>query len=198
MLRYLCKIVLRIIGWKAVGIFPPSLKKAVVAVAPHTSSRDVIICLIFRKALHLERFKFLGKKELFTPPFGFIFRWLGGVPVDRVQNTHLVDDVVNLYNKNPEFIIALSPEGTRKKVDRLRTGFYYIAKKAAVPIVMLGLDFENKQLIFSDAFYTGNNEQEDFERIIQFFAPINGRYPERGIGHLLQEGHSPILAARNK
>ena len=185
-MRLICKFYLRAIGWKSHGAFPPSLKKAVVVVAPHTSCRDVIICLAFRKKLRLERFKFLGKQELFKPPFGLIFRWLGGVPVDRSHNTHLVDDVVKLFTAKEEFIIALSPEGTRKKVDRLRTGFYNIAKKAAVPIVMVGLDFENKLLIFAEPFYTGDDEQKDFNHIIHFFAPIKGRYPKLGISHLKQ------------
>ena len=185
MFRYLCKIYLRLTGWKAVGYFPSSLKKAVVIVAPHTSSRDVIICLAFRKALHLEKFKFLGKQELFKPPFGFIFRWLGGVPVDRFHSTHLVDQVADLFANKEEFIIGLSPEGTRKRVDRLRTGFYYIAKKAAVPIVMIGLDFAKKQMIFAEPFYTGDDEQNDFKHIVGFFGPVKGKHPEMGIGHLM-------------
>ena len=153
-------------------------------VAPHTSSRDVIIGIAFRKVLHLERIRFLGKKELFKAPFGFIFRWLGGVPVDRFHNSNLVDEVVRLFNSKEEFIIALSPEGTRKKVDRLRTGFYHIAKNAAVPIVMLALDFEHKQLVFAEPFFTGDDEAADFKHILQFFGPVKGRHPELGIGHL--------------
>ena len=185
MLSYLSKIYLEKGGWKAVGEFPPELKKAVVIVAPHTSSRDVTVCLAFRNILHLERIQFLGKQELFKPPFGFIFRKLGGIPVDRFHKTHFVDEVVKLFNEKDEFIIGLSPEGTRKKVDRLRTGFYHIAKKAGVPIVMLGLDFEHKQLIFAEPFYPGIDETGDFKHILRFFGPIKGRYPELGVGHLL-------------
>ena len=185
MLRFLCKIYLRITGWKTVGTFSATLKKAVVVVAPHTSSWDVFICPVFRKVLHLERFNFLGKQELFTPPFGFIFRRLGGVPVDRFHNTHFVDELVQMFNNKSEFIIGLSPEGTRKKINRLRTGFYYIAKKAIVPIVMIGLDFENRQLIFAQPFYPGKDEESDFKHIISFFAPIKGKHPELGLGHLI-------------
>jgi 1-acyl-sn-glycerol-3-phosphate acyltransferase len=161
------------------------LQKAVVIVAPHTSSRDVIVCLAFRKVLKLERIKFLGKQELFKAPFGFIFRRLGGIPVDRFHPNGFVDQVVQLFNNNETFIIGLSPEGTRKKVDRLRSGFYHIAKAAAVPIVMLGLDFANKQLIFAAPFHTSNDEAADFKQIVHFFAPIKGKYPEMGVGHLL-------------
>jgi 1-acyl-sn-glycerol-3-phosphate acyltransferase len=184
LLRLSCKIYLRLGHWKAVGIFPPSLKKAVVIVAPHTSSADVIVCLAFRKVLHLERFKFIGKQELFKSPFGFIFRKLGGMPVDRFHKQGFIDQVADMFNNKEEFIIGLSPEGTRKRVDRLRTGFYHIAKKAGVPIVMLGLDFENRQLVFAEPFLTGNDEQADFDRILRFFGPIKGKHPELGLTHL--------------
>lgn len=184
LLGLFCKIYLRLGHWKAVGAFPPSLKKAVVIVAPHTSSSDVIVSLAFRKVLHLERFKFIGKQELFKPPFGFIFRRMGGIPVDRFQQHGFVDEVAEMFNNKEEFIIGLSPEGTRKKVNRLRSGFYHIAKKAGVPIVMLGLDFENRQLIFAAPFFTGNDEQADMKHILRFFGPIKGKHPELGVGHL--------------
>ena len=187
MLGHLCNFFLRLGHWKAVGSFPPSLKKAVVIIAPHTSGRDMIICLAFRKALHLERFKFIGKKELFRPPFGFLFRWVGGIPADRSISTNLVTQVVHCFEVNPEFIIALSPEGTRKKVDRLRTGFYHIAKKAAVPIVMIGLDYGKKQLEFAAPFYAGNDEKTDLGHVLSFFGLMKGRHPEMGLEHLLNE-----------
>ena len=153
--------------------------------APHTSSKDVFVSLAFRKVLGLERFKFIGKQELFKPPFGFIFRKLGGIPVDRFHQHGFVQQVADMFNNKEEFIIGLSPEGTRKKVDRLRTGFYYIAKKAGVPIVMIGLDFANRQMIFAEPFFTTGDEQADFDRILQFFGPIKGKHPELGVGHLL-------------
>lgn len=187
MLRIFCKLYLRLGHWKVAGQFPPSLKKAVVIVAPHTSGSDVIVSLAFRKVLHLERFKFLGKQELFKGPFGFIFRWLGGIPVDRFHHQGFVDQVVEMFNNKEEFIIGLSPEGTRKKVDRLRSGFYHIAKKAGVPIVMIGLDFANRQMIFAEPFSTTDNESADFDRILQFFGPIKGKHPELGVAHLLAE-----------
>jgi len=184
LLKLFCKIYLRLGHWKAVGQFPPSLKKAVVIVAPHTSGSDVIVSLAFRKVLGLERFKFIGKQELFKPPFGFIFRKLGGMPVDRFNKHGFVDQVVEMFKNKEEFIIGLSPEGTRKKVDRLRTGFYHIAKKAGVPIVMIGLDFANRQMIFAEPFFATENEQADFDRILQFFGPIKGKHPELGVAHL--------------
>jgi 1-acyl-sn-glycerol-3-phosphate acyltransferase len=186
LLRLLAKIYLRLYGWKAEGHLPFTLKKAVVVVAPHTSGRDVIVCIAFRKALNMDHVKFLGKQELFRPPFGFFFRWLGGIPVDRFHSTHLVDDVVKMFNSRGEFVLGLSPEGTRKKVDRLRTGFYHIARQAGVPIQMVGLDFQKHEMVFAEPFLAGNDEIADLRKITGFFGPVRGRHPELGMAHLMQ------------
>lgn len=153
-------------------------------VAPHTSSWDVFMGFAFRSVLKIDHIKFIGKKELFEPPFGFIFRKLGGVPVDRSSRNNFVDQVVNMFESNQSFAIALSPEGTRKKVDRLRTGFYHIAKKADVPIVLLALDFEHKEFRFSDPIYTSANEAADIKQILHFFTGVKGKNPELGFDHL--------------
>lgn len=131
--------------------------------------------------------KYLGKAELFKAPFGFLFRWLGGTPVDRFSKHGVVDQVVEKFNNTEKLFIALSPEGTRKKVDKLRTGFYYIAKKANVPIVMIGLDYAKKEVSVSEPFYPTDNETADFKKIIEFFAPLKGYYPDQGVEHLLEE-----------
>jgi 1-acyl-sn-glycerol-3-phosphate acyltransferase len=185
-LRPFWKFYLYCIGWKSTGPNPNHLNKYVMIVAPHTSGQDVIILIAFRSVLRLKNARFLAKKELFKPPFGFIFRWLDATPVDRTDKQNMVDQVVELYNKNEKFALALSPEGTRKKVERLHTGFYHIAKKAAVPLVMVALDFANKQLIFSGPFYTSNDQAADFQTIINFFGPVQGKNPALGLSHLLQ------------
>ena len=156
----------------------------VLIVAPHTSWKDIIVGLAARSVLQAKQIKFLGKKELFNGPFGWFFRWLGGTPVDRFSHHGMVKQVVEMFMKKEEFALALSPEGTRKRVDHLRTGFYHIAKNAKVPILMVGLDFANKQMIFSEPFFTTDNEEEDFNRIITFFAPVKGKHPELGLAHL--------------
>jgi 1-acyl-sn-glycerol-3-phosphate acyltransferase len=171
-------------GWKSSGVFPYHLKKYVIIVAPHTSGWDFVIGVLFRKALRLEKARYLGKKELFDPPFGFLFRWLGGYPVDRSKNKNMVEEVTKIFNSHEEFGIALSPEGTRKRVDKLRTGFYNIAKSVNVPIVMVGLDFANKQVVFSEPFSVTKNQEADFEHILKFFRPIQGRYPDKSLSHL--------------
>jgi 1-acyl-sn-glycerol-3-phosphate acyltransferase len=184
MISNFCKWILKLAGWKAVGQWPYHLKKYVVIVAPHTSSWDFIVGVLFKTALQLDKAKYLGKKELFKAPFGFIFRWLGGYPVDRSNKHNMVDEVVKIFNSHDEFAIALSPEGTRGKVDKLRTGFYNIAKNAGVPLLMVGLDFENKQLIISEVFQISGDQKKDMNKILDFFRPIKGKNPEKGLGHL--------------
>ena len=184
-MRVLWSLFLRLLGWTVKGSFPYHLKKCVIIVGPHTSSWDFIIGIALRSKLRLTDAKYLGKAELFKGPFGFIFRKLGGFPVERTEHHHMVNQVVQLFNTHDHFILVLSPEGTRKKVERLRTGFYHIAKKAGVPIIMTGFDFEKKQAFFSEPFFTTDDEAADFQHIFQFYAPIKGKIPEQGLAHLL-------------
>ena len=172
-------------GWKIKKNFPYHLDKCVLIVAPHTSAWDFVVGLAIRSVRHLEHVKYLGKDSLFKGPFAFIFKNTGGFPVDRFNKHNMVDQVVELFNSHEKFVLALSPEGTRKKTERLRTGFYHIAKNVGVPIVMVGLDFGKKEVTFAEPFYTTNNEAEDFKKIISFFAPLQGKIPEYGMSHLI-------------
>lgn len=182
MIRAFWKRYLKSGNWTIVGDIPKDLEKYVIIVAPHTSNWDFIIGLAVRSVKRMKT-KFLGKKELFKFPFGFIFRWLGGYPVDRSESQNIVDVVAGIFDEHEEFSIALSPEGTRSKVDRLRTGFYHIAKKANVPIVMAAIDYAEKKVIFDQPFYP-KTEENDFSRIINFYKDVKGKYPENGIKHL--------------
>ncbi|MBK9985086.1 MAG: 1-acyl-sn-glycerol-3-phosphate acyltransferase [Saprospiraceae bacterium] len=113
-MKYLSRLILRILGWKVILEIPADLKKYVVAVAPHTSWKDFFLGLVVRSSIG-RKIYYLGKKELFDSPFGFFFWWTGGRPVDRKQKTGLVDQVVALFNGSEEFAIGIAPEGTRKK-----------------------------------------------------------------------------------
>lgn len=186
-MRFLWKLYLDTGGWKAVNEFPHHIKKAVVIVGPHTSWKDFPVGIAFRSVLKIKHAKYLGKQELFTGPFGFLFRWLGGTPVDRFSKHGVVEQVVEKFNAAENLLIAISPEGTRKKVDKLRTGFYYIAKKANVPIIMAGFDYTKKEFSIAEPFYATDDEAEDFKKIIRFFAPLKGGRPEQGLAHLLEE-----------
>lgn len=147
-MRWLAKFIyFKILGWKVVGntnFSKDTVKKAVLISAPHTSNFDFIIGLLLRKVVDLKS-NYLGKKELFVWPIGYYFRAVGGVPVDRKNKENKVETIAKLFEGKDEFRLTLAPEGTRSKVEKWRTGFYYIAKQANVPIIMFTLDFENKQ-----------------------------------------------------
>lgn len=168
-------------GWKITGKFNFGLPKSIIIVAPHTHSLDFFLGLGIRKKMKLEFVHFLGKKELFWPPFSWFLRYLGAYPVDRSQKLNMVDQVVALFNKNERFHLALSPEGTRKKVSKLRTGFYHIAKNAKAPIVMVGFDVPSKRVVFAEPFFVSDNEKADMHKIIQFFKDFKGYIPNLGI-----------------
>jgi 1-acyl-sn-glycerol-3-phosphate acyltransferase len=168
-------------GWKIKGQYPYHLKKSILVVAPHTHSLDFFLGLAIRKYLHIEFVRFLGKKELFWGIFGVILRNLGGFPVERGKNANQVDQVVDLYNSKESFHIALSPEGTRKKVSRLKTGFYHIAKRAHIPILLIGMDVANKAVVIGEPFYTGEDEKRDKQKIVAFFKGMKGIVPNYSI-----------------
>ncbi len=184
MLRLFLKLYWKFFGWKISGNFPYQYKKIVLAVAPHTHWVDVMTGFVARQALHIEHAKFLGKKELFVGPLGWILRKMGGTPVDRFAKAGMVDQVVALFNANETFMLGISPEGTRKRVDTLRTGFYHIAKKAGVPIVPIGFDYANRTVVVGEVFFAGDDEAADLKKIIAFYAAIKGKNPELDLRHL--------------
>lgn len=175
--------------------FPYHLNKAVIAVAPHTSNRDFILGLGVRSVLGLDDIRFLGKKELFAPPFGFLFRRLGGTPVDRKSKHNMVEQVIARFQENEKFLLAISPEGTRSRVDRLRTGFYHIAKGAGVPIIMVAFDFGNRRVFFAEPFYPTQNETADLKHMLNFFGPVAGKIPENGLAQLMAKANAAASSA---
>lgn len=181
MLRPLYILIFKLIGWKVEGVFPTNVKKYIIAVAPHTSNWDFVIGVMARSILHLQGARFLGKDSLFKPPFGWFFRWLGGYPVDRSGKHDMVQQVVAIFKKHEEFVLALAPEGTRKKVSKLRTGFYFIAKGAGVPIIPVGFDFSRKRVVVSEPMYASDNQETDFDKLLSFYRNICGKNPESGI-----------------
>jgi len=179
-MKHLCAFILyHILGWKVVNTFPKHLKKYVIIAAPHTSWQDFSMGMLAKYAIGLPA-NYIGKDSLFKPPFGFIFRWLGGAPVDRSKSNNLVDQIVAIFNTRDQFVLAMSPEGTRKKVAKWKTGFYYIAKGAGVTIVMVTLDFEHKQFKFSEPYYPTNDMEADFKHFHDFFKDVKGKNPELG------------------
>jgi hypothetical protein len=115
---------------------------------------------------------------LFKRPFGFIFKWLGGTPIDRSKSNNKVDAIVKVFDSNENFILALSPEGTRKKVTEWKTGFYYIAKGANVPIVMFTFNFKDKEIKISEPYSLTDNMEKDFNFFYKFYEGVQGKIPK--------------------
>ncbi|MEN3324008.1 1-acyl-sn-glycerol-3-phosphate acyltransferase [Mariniflexile soesokkakense] len=180
-MQWLAKLIyFKVLGWKVVGntsLSKNTIKKAVIIAAPHTSWHDFYIGILLRAVLKVKT-NFVGKKELFVFPFGYFFKALGGAPINRSRNENKVDAIVKLFKEKEEFRMAMAPEGTRKKVKEWRTGFYFIAKKANVPIIMFTLDFENKQNKISEPFYTTGDIKADFEFMHHFFEGVKGKVPK--------------------
>lgn len=146
----------------------PLPDKCVVAVVPHTSNWDFPIGLCVRTLLD-EKIHFVGKDSLFRWPFGKIFRKLGGVPVDRSQRNNFVQAVAEIFKQRRHFRLTLAPEGTRSKVTELKSGFYYIAIEANVPIVLCAFNWGKGEVRFDKPFYPTGNKEADFEYFYDFF-----------------------------
>lgn len=165
--------VFKITGWSLEGEYPANIKKSIVIVAPHASWIDFPVGLGARSMMKIPII-FWGKKELFDGIFGWMFRLLGGYPIDRKNRSNLVDSIVHIYAEKETFIAVLAPEGTRKDVKELRTGFYYIAIKANIPIIMIGFDYVNQLIKISEPFYPSGEFDADKKVIAQYFSTIPG------------------------
>lgn len=172
MLRLFSKFSFWLFGWTIDGQVPVH-KKYVLIGAPHTTNWDFVIAIMAKSILRM-RANFIGKHTLFQPPFGFLFKWLGGHPVDRTKSNDLVQAVVDIFNKEEEFVLGIAPEGTRSKVDKWKTGFYHIALLAQVPIVMGVFDYTNKRLVLSEPFYPTGDLEKDMVTIRGYYVGFGG------------------------
>jgi 1-acyl-sn-glycerol-3-phosphate acyltransferase len=167
-------------GWKVKGL-PPKDKKYVLIVAPHTSNWDFFVGLAAKHIVYLKS-HFLAKDSLFKIPIvSHFLRSIGGYPVNRSKKTNLVDQVVELYQTHEEFVVTITPEGTRSYNPNWKTGFYRIAEKAGVPILMVGFDYDHKTVEFRDLFYLTGDMEKDLESIKSYYRSIKGRHPEKGV-----------------
>lgn len=180
-MQWLARLIyFKILGWQIVGnktFSKEDIKKAVIIAVPHTSWHDFYIGVLLRAVVKVKT-NFIGKKDLFVFPFGYFFKALGGAPINRKVNENKVDAIAKLFEEHDEFRMTLAPEGTRKKVETWKTGFYFIAKKAKVPIIMFTLDFENKQNKISEPFYPTDDMEADFKYMYDFFKGVKGKIPE--------------------
>lgn len=167
------KWLLSVIGWKK-GRIEPEVPKCVICVAPHTSNWDLIIGELFYTSLGRKAY-FLIKKEWFFFPFNLLFRSIGGIPVDRGRKTSLTEAMAEEFKKRDHFHLAITPEGTRKKVNKWKRGFYYIAVKAGVPIVPVYIDYGKREAGYFETFYPTGDEEADIDYLMKLYKGIKGK-----------------------
>lgn len=166
---------LKLTGWKVEGALPPEAAKSVFIAAPHTSNWDLPYTLMVAFSLRLNPY-WMGKLSIFKAPFGGVMRWLGGIPVNREQSTNLVAasaDAIRTADGPLQLIVP--PEGTRSKTRYWKTGFYYIALGAQVPIVMAYMDYSTKRSGLGPLFNPTGNVEADMAAIKAFYAPFKGK-----------------------
>lgn len=174
--RGLGRLGLRLLRWRFVGEFPePS--RLVIVVAPHTSNWDFVtgIAVVFATGLHAH---WLVKDTWFRWPFGHLARWLGGIPVDRSRSNALVEQTSQAFAEHERLWLAVTPEGTRKKVARWKSGFWHIARDAGVPIALCYFDYRKRETGFGPLLEPGDDYTADLERITAFYREVTPCHPE--------------------
>lgn len=179
LLRLISIAFLRLTGWKVVGELPANAAKSVLIAAPHTSNWDLPYTLMVAFVLRLNVY-WMGKASLFRPPYRGVMMWLGGIPVDRTQSNNLVAASSEAITKaTGPLQLIVPPEGTRSGTRYWKTGFYYIAAGASVPIVMAYLDYEQKIGGLGPVFQTTGDIAADMLAIKAFYAGVKGKNPDQ-------------------
>ncbi len=171
------RALLALMRWRVEGELP-DLKKFVIAVAPHTSNWDFVVGMAVMFALDL-KLTFIGKHTLFRGPFAPILRWMGGVPVDRSSPHGVVGDAVRAFESVDQRVLAIAPEGTRRRVERFRSGFVHIARGAGVPVLLASLDYAARCVRFGPLIEPGADVDAEVRRIEALFSTVRGRNARR-------------------
>ena len=178
--RFIGKVGLKVGGWKTVYNVPADLGNAVCIVAPHTAIADFFVGIGFYWA-HDLKFKVMMKKEFFKPVVGWIRKKMGGIPVNRGHQNHLVEQMIDMFNKNKDTHLIICPEGTRKKVNHWKKGYYVIAQGANVPILLGFMDFKKRFCGIEKVFYPTGDYEKDLAEIWDYYKSIKvmGKHPEQ-------------------
>lgn len=172
-------LVLKCMGWRIEGQLP-AIDKFVIIGAHHTSNWDFVLFIAFKFVLRLNA-RWFGKHSIFRRPWGGLMRGLGGIPIERHRQLNTVEQAIQAFNQSREFILVLSPEGTRKKVERWKTGFYHIARGAGVPILLGALDYANRRIVLGPLFHPGEDEAADMRAILTFYRDFVPKKPQNAL-----------------
>jgi 1-acyl-sn-glycerol-3-phosphate acyltransferase len=174
-LRGLSVAFLRLTGWTIEGALPSNAAKSVFIAAPHTSNWDLPYTLMVAFALRLNPY-WMGKADIFRFPFGGLMRWLGGIAVDRSRSNNLVAASAQaITDADGPLQLIVPPEGTRSKTRYWKTGFYYIATTAQVPIILAYMDYATKRSGLGPVFEPSGDIEADMARIKAFYLPFKGK-----------------------
>lgn len=177
MFQKICRTILfDWMGWKA-DVDQPIPDKCILCVAPHTSNWDFFIGKVYYTALGRTS-NFLMKKEWFFWPLGPLFRRMGGIPVERSRHTSMTDQLAQRAMESSHFSLAVTPEGTRSRNPQWKRGFYYIALKAQLPILLYGLDFGTKTIVCKRTLVPSGDVDADMRIIADYFSHFQGKHPE--------------------
>ena len=165
-------------GWNITNQIPSDVKKAIIIMAPHTSYFDFVMGKFGYWYLGIPS-RFYIKKEAFFWPLGPLLNQLGGIPVDRKRKSHVLEMTTRYFKENESFYLTITPEGTRALVRQWKKGFYILAMKTGVPIVLGYLDYQKKTGGPTKVFYPTGDYEADMKKIEAFYRGINGRHPER-------------------
>lgn len=175
--RAIGRTFLYILGWK----FTPAKKgitKAVAIMAPHTSTWDIVIGMAYMMSSEV-KINWVGKKSLFTSPLGFFFTLLGGIPLDRENAKDTVGQVVQIFDNSDRFVYGISPEATRDYRPCWRSGFYHIAKRADVPMLLFFMDFKTKHVGCGPMVEATGDIKNDILKIKAFYDTVSAKNPEK-------------------
>lgn len=176
MKKLLSKLAFRLFGWDIVGSHTYPVKCLVIA-APHTSNWDFFIGRCYAYIIGVNP-KYLVKSELFLPILGTLIKWNGAIPVYRKSRNNVVEQVVSMFNQSNQLYLGISPEGTRSRVKKWKTGFYHIASKANVPVLLMGIDYKKKEVGVITEFFTTGNFEKDMLFIQQKYKNLSAKIPE--------------------
>jgi 1-acyl-sn-glycerol-3-phosphate acyltransferase len=174
--QVIARTILRLLSWKLDVIYPESPKFVLVG-APHTSGWDLLFALLLMHGAGIKMY-WVGKDTIFRWPLGILMRWLGGIPVNRRSRNNFVQQVVDIFDQSDELVIAIAPEGTRSNAKYWKTGFYYIALGAGVPIALGFIDYGGKAVGVGPTVIPSGDIEADFVRIKEFYTGIEGKNPE--------------------
>lgn len=171
--RAIGRFFLRLFGWQVKGGFPADRKVLAIA-APHTSNWDWVIGVFALMATGL-KLTYIAKHTAFVGPVGWFMRITGGVPVDRSSAANTVDEIVHQFETHDSLYYVIAPEGTRKQVDRWKTGFLRVAYAARVPVVMVSFDYPDKTILVGETAQLTGDLETDLQQVQQYYGKFRGR-----------------------